>query len=155
VLSTPTGRSSALAEPLLSVRAVPGIFVGTVVVGVVGEVDTFTAPALGVCLHSQATQPGVRDLIVDLHQVTFFGAAGVSVLAQASSRCRMRGGRLVIRCGGRRSVLRPLQLTGFASDLAIDPPEPERRSTGASRTATHTRPGPRRTRAPLPQGVHP
>jgi anti-anti-sigma factor len=79
------------------------------VVQVTGEVDAYTAPLLQLCLDSQATQRGLRELVVDLEQVTFLGAAGNTVLAQAHRRCRMRGARLVIRTGGRRNILRPLQ----------------------------------------------
>ena len=50
----------------LSVTTLPDPRPGRVVVEVVGEVDTCTAPALDVCLHSQAAQPGVRELVVYL-----------------------------------------------------------------------------------------
>jgi anti-anti-sigma factor len=135
---------------LLSVSVVPGGRPGRVVVEVTGEVDAYTAPALDLCLHSQARQHGVRVLVVDLSRVTFLGVAGVTVLAQADRRCRARGARLVVRTGGRRRVLRPLQLTGFADLVAIDPPESGPEERGRRTTA---RPRPRRTPSRRPRGV--
>jgi anti-anti-sigma factor len=108
---------------MLSVTTLPRIRAGHVVVEVIGELDSFTAPVVEACLRSQALQRGARELVVDLRKVTFLGAAGVTVLAQAHRRCRLRGVRLVLRCGGRRSVLRPLQVTGLADLVAIDPSE--------------------------------
>jgi hypothetical protein len=93
VLHTPTSPAAPDTGQLLSVTAVPGTRPGRVVVEVVGEVDAYTAPALDVCLHSQARQRGVRELVVDLSRVTFLGAAGVTVLAQAhrGAGCAGRG----------------------------------------------------------------
>jgi len=117
-------RSAADPGWLLSVRTVTDPRPGRVGVEVVGEVDGDTAPAMDVCLQSQARQPGVRELVVDLGRVTFLGAAGVDVLARADRRCRGRGARLVVRTGGRRAVLCPLRSTGFAG--VVDPEEPGR-----------------------------
>ena len=105
MLPTPVPRADPHPERLLSVTAVRGEHPGRVVVEVTGGVDGYTAPLLQLCLDSQATQPGLRELVVDLAQVTFLGAAGVTVLAQAHRRCRTRGARLVLRCAGRRRVL--------------------------------------------------
>lgn len=126
MLSTPTHRAAPDAGRLLSITTLPGTLSGQIVAEVTGEVDTFTAPALEVCLHSQAAKRGLRVLVVDLARVTFLGAAGVTALAQSHHRCRMRGARLVIRSGGRRSVLLPLQSTGLADLVPVDPPELER-----------------------------
>lgn len=110
---------------LLSVSTVPGTGSGRVVVEVIGEIDTYTAPALEDCLH-RLIQRGLSVLIVDLAQVDFLSAAGVTVLARAHRRCDMRGARLVVRSGGQRPVLRPLQLTGFTDMVAVDPADLER-----------------------------
>jgi anti-anti-sigma factor len=139
-------RSDPGPEHLLSVTAVPDPRPGRVVVEVVGEVDACTAPVLDACLQSQAGRTGVRELVVFLGQVTFLGAAGVAALAEADRRCRTRGARLVVRTGGRRAVLRPLQLTGLAGRVAVDPAggEPARPRgprTGARR-GTRTRHSP-------------
>jgi len=112
----------SVADPglLLSVSTVTDPRPGRVIVEVVGEVDSYTAPALDVCLQSQARQPGVRELVVDLMRVTFHGAAGFDVLAQADRRGRRRGVRLVVRTGGRRDVLCRLWLAGHPSRVHHD-----------------------------------
>ncbi len=145
MLATPVPSADPDPGRLLSVTAVPGERPGRVVVEVTGEVDEYTAPLLQLCLDSQAAQPGLRELVVDLAQVTFLGAAGVTVLEQAHGRCRVRGVRLVLRCAGRRRVLRPLQLTGLADVVAIDPDEVEQPRTKGPRTATRPHARPRRS----------
>ena len=155
MLHTPASPAAPDPGQLLSVAALPGTRPGSVVVEVTGEVDAYTAPLLDVCLNSQARQRGVREVVVDLSRVTFLGAAGVTVLAQAHRRCGMRGARLAVHTGGWRRLLRALQLTGFAgfADLvAIDPTEPEPQSPGP-RTAARPRPQPRRTPIRRPRRV--
>jgi anti-anti-sigma factor len=141
---TAPSRRAAPADPLLSVTTLPRTRPGYVVVEVVGELDTHTAPVVEACLHSQATQRGVRELVVDLRKVTFLGAAGATVLARAHRSCRRRGVRLVLHCGGRRTVLRPLRLTGLTDLLVIDPPDHEP-DHGRGRL-----PSPRRSARPRP-----
>jgi anti-anti-sigma factor len=131
-------------DQLLSVDTVPDPCPGRVVVEVAGEVDSYTAPALDLCLTSQARRPGLRELVVFLGQVTFLGADGVRALARAHRRCRARGARLVIRTGGRRCVLRPLQLTGLTDRLPVDPPDAEIPQSRAPRTRGRSRTTPRR-----------
>jgi anti-anti-sigma factor len=154
VLHTPAHCSTPGPERLLSVRTVPDPRPGRVVVEVVGEVDTCTAPALEVCLTSQARQPGVRELVVYLGQVTFLGAAGVTVLARAHRCCRMRGARLVIRTGGRGGVLRPLQLSGLTDLVAVDPADAGRPQPRGPRTPGRLRTTPRRPSARRPRRVY-
>ncbi len=143
MLATPV--PGAVPEPgrLLAVTAIRGEPSGRVVVQVVGAVDAYTAPLLQLCLESQADQRGLRELVVDLAQVTFLGAAGVTVLVQAHRRCRTRDARLVLRCAGRRRVLRPLQLTGLAGLVVIDRDD-SRPLSREGRTAVRPHPTPRR-----------
>jgi anti-sigma B factor antagonist len=140
------------ADRLLSATAVPDSR-GRVVVEVVGELDTYSAPLLELCLHSQAAQPGLRELVVDLQGVTFLGAAGMSVLADANDRCRRRGARLVVGSGGRPTVLRPLQMTGLAQLIALEPTSPQADRTRGARTPARPRPRPRRAPVRRPQRV--
>jgi anti-sigma B factor antagonist len=137
---------------LLSVTVLPGGSRGRVVVEVVGEVDAFTAPLLEACLSSQSARRDLTELVVDLGRVTFLGAAGVSTLAQAHRRCRMRAARLVLRCG-RRRVLRPLQLSGLSELVALESPAVQRRRTRSPWEATRPRPRPRRAPTRRPQRV--
>jgi anti-anti-sigma factor len=126
VLPTPLRPSDPGAGRLLSVTATahPG---GRVVVEAVGEVDSYTAPLLELCLGSRAAQPGVRHLLVDLTGVSFLGAAGMAVLAEAAHDCRRRGARLAVRSGGRRSVVHPLEVAGLADSVGLDADVPRRR----------------------------
>ena len=117
---------------LLSVTALPSARPDHAVVEVAGEVDTYTAPLLDACLTTQTRRRGVATLTVDVERVTFMGAAGVTVLAQAQRRCQIRGTRLLVVSGGRRRVLRPTQL-GRLEDVV--PPEPEDASGPESRVA--------------------
>jgi anti-anti-sigma factor len=142
VLAAPVAKAAADSGRLLSVTAVPGERPGRVVVDVIGEVDAYTAPLLQLCLHSQTTRRGLRQLVVDLKQVTFLGAAGVTVLAEADRRCRMRGARLVLRSG--RRVLSLLQHTGLTDLVSLDPDDSDRPRPGGGRTAARPQPTPRR-----------
>lgn len=126
MLHTPALRPVPAPGELMSVTTLPDPRPGRVVVEVVGEVDDYTAPALDACLTSQSGLSGVRELVVYLGQVRFLGAAGISALVRADRRCRRRGARLVIRTGGRRSVLRPLQLARLDRRVAVDPTDGER-----------------------------
>ena len=101
MLAAPVPRAESDTGELMSVVAHPGDRPGHVVVEVTGEVDTSTAPLLQLCLDSQTDQRGLRELVVDLGQVTVLGTAGVAALARAHRRCRSRGTRLVLRCTAR------------------------------------------------------
>lgn len=122
-MSAPSGARAVPDDQVLSVTAVRGDRPGCVLVDVTGEVDNATAPLLRLCLDSQTAQRDLRELVVDLAEVTVLGAAGVTALSRAHRRCRRHGARLVLRCAGRRSVLDPLQPTRLGS-LVGDAPIP-------------------------------
>jgi anti-sigma B factor antagonist len=136
VLPTPAHQAAPNPGQLLSVTALPAARPGRVVVEVTGVVDAYTAPVLDLCLHSQVAQPAVREVVADLRRVTHLSAAGVTALAKAQRRCRTRGARLMIRTGGRRNVLRVLQLTGLADVVTVDPVEAEQLQTAGKRAAS-------------------
>ena len=105
----------AVPDELLSVTGSPVDPRGRVVVVVRGEVDAYTAPLLEACLDGQVGRRKVRTVVVDLEEVTFLGAAGVAVLVRVRRRCLARGARLLVRVGGQRRALLPLELTGLAA----------------------------------------
>jgi anti-sigma B factor antagonist len=105
---------------LLSVRELPAHSPDQATVAVVGEIDAYTAPLLEACLRTQTRRRGLRELAIDLRQVTFLDATGLSVLARALRRCRLRGARLVLRCGRGTTVLRLVQASGLAAVVTID-----------------------------------
>ena len=89
-------------------------------VTVSGEIDGLTAPVLRDCLLDVLGRPDLSgDVVVDLSQVTFFSAAGLTVLVTAQETAT-RAGRVVgIRCGTARAVIHVLQVTGLWSVFAI------------------------------------
>lgn len=84
---------------------------GIAVCSAAGEVDSFTASLLCERLH-QAVSHEPRCVILDLSTVTFFGAAGVTVLHAARSR-QDEQQRLVLVAAG-RPVARVLDICEVA-----------------------------------------
>ncbi|WP_083751461.1 STAS domain-containing protein [Saccharothrix sp. ALI-22-I] len=88
----------------------------TLVCAVSGEVDRWTAPQLRDRVLAQVHLAG-PDLVVDLGEVRFFGAAGLSVLVEVQAAADAAGvGFCVV--ARTRPVLLPLTVTGL--DLAFD-----------------------------------
>jgi anti-anti-sigma factor len=174
VPSAPRSPAAPRPDRRLSVSTVSDPRPGRVVVEVVGDVASSTAPALGICLSSQARRAGLRELVVFLGQVTFLDVAGVEVLAEAGRDCRERGARMIIRTGGRRAGLRPLQASGLTDLVDVDPADDAQAQPGESRRHARREPrraarghgmagtracvavtGPRRHRTPRPQAWDP
>jgi len=130
---------------LLSVTALPPVGPGHVVVEVAGEVDTYTAPLLDACLTTQTRRRGVATLTVDMRRVTFLGAAGVSALARAQRRCRMRGARLAVVPDGRGRVLLPIRLCGLDDVLPPGPADAGASGSRVVRAGAPSRAGARRS----------
>lgn len=131
---------------LLSVTTLPPVRPGHVVVEVVGEVDAYTAPLLDACLTTQTRRHGVATLTVDMRRVTFLGAAGVSALARAQRRCRLRGARLAVVPDGRDRVVRPIRLCGLDDVLRPGPADAGPTASRAARAGAPSRAGARRRR---------
>ena len=112
---------AAAAQRTLSVTPLPSNRPGRVVVAVVGDVDTFTAPLLDACLHSHATRPGIAEVVVDLRRVSYLGGAGVRAMARAEGLCRRRGARLSVRHGA-GIVQRTLRAAGFGDLGSVESP---------------------------------
>jgi anti-anti-sigma factor len=101
-----------------------------------GEIDVATAPLARTAL-SEACGAGARTVVVDLSEVSFFGAAGVSVLIEAKQLARSREVKLVFSSPS-AIVQRVAQVTGcdelFASEGEDDiPRQPEARPTARRR----------------------
>ena len=110
MLDTPARPPATDADRFLSVTAV-SVARGRVVVEVVGEVDTFTAPLLRSVLDTHLQlQP--TELVIDLFGIQFLGSAGLAVLVEThkSARDRDVGLRLIITTG---AVARALTVTGL------------------------------------------
>jgi anti-sigma B factor antagonist len=91
-------------------------------VAVGGEVDSTTAPLLGVeldtALDRLAGTPGA-EVVIDLCEVTFLDSAGLSVLARGHRRAVSDGTRVRVLATN-RAVARPLEITGLWDLLGVE-----------------------------------
>jgi anti-sigma B factor antagonist len=76
-----------------------------------GEVDSTSAPVLRQQLET-VLDGDVRELTVDLGQVTFLDSAGLCVLAAAHRRAVRKDVTMRVLASS-RAVIRPLQITGL------------------------------------------
>lgn len=91
----------------------------SVVVLVGGEVDLATGARLNQTLAAEiATGPAL--IVIDLDQVSFFTSVGLTALALAQRAALERNVEFRVVATG-RAILRPLQITGMADDMAIYP----------------------------------
>lgn len=89
-----------------------------------GEIDLVTSPTLLASLdHARlelrTNSPGAT-LLVDLRQITFFGAAGITALITVHDSCGADGTGMSV-VADHPAVLRPLEITGL-SWLLAEPP---------------------------------
>jgi anti-sigma B factor antagonist len=83
-----------------------------VVVAAAGEIDSTSAPVLRHHLDSLLDGGEIRELTVDLGQVTFLDSAGLCVLATAHRRALHDDVQMHVLASS-RAVIRPLQITGL------------------------------------------
>jgi len=88
-----------------------------VVVAASGEVDLLTVRRLQESMR-RALEGVPRILVVDLTGVSFFGSAGLAVLAEFR---QVAGDRTELRVVAAGPVLRPLRLTGLTDLFAVYP----------------------------------
>ncbi|MGQ0575127.1 MAG: STAS domain-containing protein [Pseudonocardia sp.] len=93
-----------------------------VVVHVVGEIDTLTAPVLRAQLDEHL--PVAALLVLDFSQVTFLGSAGLAVLVAAKDDADRRGHTLRL-VPGSRIVTRALEATGLLTLFEVADGVPE------------------------------
>jgi len=92
-----------------------------VVIGVRGELDLASSPALEQELEGSAAQAAL--VIVDLRELEFMDSTGLSVLVRAHQRAVEKGQRFAV-VRGSQQVQRLLSLTGVAERLTlVDAPE--------------------------------
>ncbi|MCP2243550.1 anti-anti-sigma factor [Lentzea aerocolonigenes] len=90
-----------------------------VVIAVRGEVDSCTSPLLRDRL-LEHVRPACSQLVVDLTGVSFFGAAGLTVLVTVREAADAAGVRLCL-VADTRVVLRPIMITGLDEVIDIWP----------------------------------
>ncbi len=82
-----------------------------------GELDLATRPELSALLE-QATSPEVRELQIDLTDVTFIDSTAIKVIAHAGAEMRARGGHVGVTLGS-RNVFRIFEIAGLERLLAL------------------------------------
>ncbi len=95
-----------------------------------GEIDSTTAPLLR--QHLEALLDGdVRELTIDLGQVSFLDSAGLCVLATAHRRAVRQDVRMRVLASS-RAVIRPLQITGLWDLLRAEQVSDEKVAQGVA-----------------------
>jgi anti-sigma B factor antagonist len=93
------------------------------VVGVIGEVDVYTAPTLRDHL-SHLVADGHYHLILDLEEVAFLDSTGLGVLVGGLKRVRAHDGSLALVCTQER-ILKVFRITGLTKVFRIHASVPE------------------------------
>ena len=104
---------------------------GTAAIAAVGEVDAATAAHLSAAMHRQLDR-GPSMLMLDLHEVTFLGVAGLQVLLCAADRATVSGVPLQLVYRDPSPVQFALDAAGMASAFPVAPS-----ATGADDTLTN------------------
>ncbi len=79
------------------------------VLGVVGEIDVFTAPEFKRAINN-AIESGVTDLVIDLSQVSYMDSSGFGTLLGATKRVRLKGGSINL-VGCNEAIERMMKIT--------------------------------------------
>ncbi|MCE3551369.1 STAS domain-containing protein [Pseudonocardia sp. RS11V-5] len=85
-----------------------------------GPVDYATVRRVGAAVERAFTDPASGTVILDLSEVDFLGSAGIGILVEVAEAQRRDGvPTLRIVVDGTRPVIRPIQLTGLDTVLAL------------------------------------
>ena len=104
---------------------------GEAIVCISGEVDLLTAPGLQTRLMACLSDRD-RRMTVDISDVSFMGASGLSVLVTIAKKLRQQGGELIV-LHPQPMVRRIIEVTGLESYLRLEP-VPVRQATGGPST---------------------
>jgi anti-sigma B factor antagonist len=99
-----------------------GFEADTLVLRVVGELDSYTAPTLRTCALDQITA-GVSDVVIDLSEMTFIDSSGLNALVRARMRVEALGGSLRLR-GPSPQTRKLLEITTVDQIFPIDDAPP-------------------------------
>ena len=91
----------------------------THVVAVTGEIDLFTAPEFKQRM-SGLIDAGRSRLVVDLSETTFIDSSSLGVLIGAHRRLKLRGGALLVVCGG-EAIAKTFKITGLDGVFTLAP----------------------------------
>jgi len=91
---------------------------GEVVLTMVGEIDTLTAPSFQAAAEVMGGGTGVT-LVFDMSGVTFMDSTGLTIIAATLRRLQRLGGRLCIR-GASPMMCRLLEITGIVQSEILE-----------------------------------
>lgn len=117
----------AADENLLRIDVVPSMVDGRRTLYVDGDVDGSTSALLEACIDLQlravhgstGTGRPRGDVVVDLTAVSFLNASGLRALVTGYRRAADAGVEMHVRCGDRRAVRRPMEVTGLLDLLPV------------------------------------
>jgi anti-sigma B factor antagonist len=89
-----------------------------------GELDLATRPELSAVVE-EAIAPEVKELQIDLTEVTFIDSTAIKVIAHAGAEMRARGGQVEVMLGS-RNVFRIFEIAGLERllDLTLSATSP-------------------------------
>jgi anti-sigma B factor antagonist len=117
VVTVPSQRSTFSSSDLLSVSTTwPQA--GLAVLRARGEVDLQTRAELVKEVDEVMSPPFPRQLVVDLDEVGFIGAAGLEVMLELSEKCRAHATELSL-VSTSRAVLRAIEVAGLGRMLEV------------------------------------
>jgi anti-sigma B factor antagonist len=117
VVTIPRQRSTVSSSDLLSVTTTwPRA--GVAVVRARGDVDLQTKAELENEVDDVMSSPFPRQLVVDLDEVGFIGAAGLEVILELAAKCRAHATELSL-VSTSRPVLRAIEVSGLGPMLEI------------------------------------
>ena len=95
---------------------------GCVVIAFAGEIDLLTAPVAHTTVQQALqTSGGTTIVVLDLSEVTFLSSKGLQLLLDLADATSDRGMQLRVVPGTHHSVVRPLEITGIDTVLALFP----------------------------------
>ena len=120
-MDQPLHREQPLPDPPLFDCHTLQLADGVVMICVLGEIDSLTAPTLEACLDRQwSTTPHAGEVEVELVHTTFIGARAITTLLAAAHAAHRRTiGFQVTGCSPH--ILRVIDLAGAREELAASP----------------------------------
>jgi len=91
---------------------------GEVVLTLVGEIDTLTAPTFEAAAEAMEGGRGIT-VVFDMSGVTFMDSTGLTIIAATLRRLQRLGGRLCIR-GASPMMCRLLEITGIVQSEILE-----------------------------------
>lgn len=99
-----------------SMKIIKDLNNGNLVVSVIGEINSFTAPELEEVIKNDLK--GVKSLVFDFKEVEYLSSAGLRVLLVAQ-KIMSKQGKMSLR-NVNKSVMEVFEITGFSNILDIE-----------------------------------